>query len=264
MATMQSMKNELAAKKPQAPKSIKDYVKMYEGEIAKALPKVMTPERFTRIVLTAITQTPKLAGCTPQSFVGAMLQSAQLGLEPNTPLGHAYLIPYNGKCQFQLGYKGMIELAHRSGEIKDISAHIVYQNDTFEFEYGLEPRLIHKPAMKDKGAMVWVYAVYHTVNGGYGFEVMSADDVIAHGRKYSKTYDNGPWQTDFEEMAKKTVLKKVLKYAPLKTEFVTADESVIELDSSGDLQIVDYGEDYVTVDENGEAVQTSEGAANAE
>ena len=130
MATAASIKNEIQAREAapaaKAPQSMKDYVKMYEGEISKALPRVMTSERFSRMVLTAITQTPKLAQCSPQSFIGAMLNAAQLGLEPNTPLGQAYLIPYGNQCQFQIGYKGLIDLAHRSGEIKDIEAHIVY------------------------------------------------------------------------------------------------------------------------------------------
>ena len=101
-------KQEVAKKNNQ---TIKDYIKLYKGEIAKALPDVMTPERFARIVTTAVTNNPKLAECTPQSFVGAMLNSAQLGLEPNTALGQAYLIPYGRQCQFQIGYRGLIDLA---------------------------------------------------------------------------------------------------------------------------------------------------------
>lgn len=209
--------------------SIKDYIKVYEGEIAKALPSVMTPERFTRIALSAVSNTPKLGSCTPQSFLGAMMNAAQLGLEPNTPLGQAYLIPYGNQCQFQIGYKGLLDLAYRSGEVKMIDAQTVYENDEFEYELGLDPKLKHVPAMKDRGNPIYFYAVVKLVNGGYNFQVMSIDDVKAHGKKYSKTFNNGPWQTNFEEMAKKTVLKKALKYAPLKTEFVrqvSEDESI--------------------------------------
>lgn len=194
--------------------------------IKKALPSVMTPERFTRIATSALSTTPKLAECTPMSFLGAMMTAAQLGLEPNTPLGQAYLIPYwNGKakrleCQFQMGYKGMIDLAYRSGKISSIQAHVVHENDVFEYSFGLDPTLKHVPAISDRGDPVAVYAVFKTKDGGYGYEVMSWDDVMKHARKYSKSYDNGPWQTNPEEMAKKTVLKKVLKYAPLSSEFV--------------------------------------------
>ncbi len=213
-------------------KTIKDYLKSYESEFAKALPSVLTPERFTRMALTALTKTPKLAQCAPSSFMGAMLEAAQLGLEPNTPLGQAYLIPYGNKCQFQIGYKGLIDLAYRSEELRSIEAHEVYENDVFDFEFGLNPKLVHKPAIKDRGEVVWYYAVYHLVNGGCGFEVMSREDVETHARKYSKTFNNGPWQTDFDEMAKKTVLKKVLKYAPLKSDFargISADETTSEI-----------------------------------
>lgn len=235
-------------KSKKAPSTIKDYINLYSKEIAKALPSVLTPERFSRMAMTAITKTPKLAECSPQSFIGSLLTAAQLGLEPNTPLGQAYLIPfYNGKkrtyeCQFQVGYKGMIDLCNRSGEIKNIEAYIVYENDEFEFEYGLDSKLKHKPCMGNKGVPVWVYALYRLNNGGYGFEVMSVDDCMAHGEKYSKAFNNSPWKTNPEEMMKKTVLKKVLKYAPVRSDFVkgaVADETiqVADFDNTEDSEI---------------------------
>lgn len=211
------------------------HIKQMEGAIKRALPSVLTPERFTRIAVSALSTTPKLAECHPMTFIGAMMTAAQLGMEPNTPLGQAYLIPYwNNKakrleCQFQLGYKGMIDLAFRSGQISSIQAHVVYDNDEFSYSYGLDPDLRHVPALSDRGQPVSVYAIFKTKDGGFGFEVMSWADAIAHGQRYSKTYSNGPWQTNPEEMAKKTVLKKVLKYAPLASEFVkgtVADGSV--------------------------------------
>jgi recombination protein RecT len=164
-----------------------------------------------------------------------MMSAAQLGLEPNTPLGQAYLIPYKNRgideVQFQLGYKGLIDLAYRSGEVELVQAHIVYENDEFVCEYGLEPKLVHKPADSDRGEAIKVYAMFKTKSGGYGFDVMSMDDVRRHAEKYSQAYKSGfsPWKTNFEEMAKKTVLKRVLKYAPLKSDFVRAvvqDESI--------------------------------------
>ncbi len=213
--------------------TIQDYVKRMEKEIEKALPSVLTPERFTRITLSALSTDQTLAQCTPRSFLGAMMTAAQLGLEPNTPLGQAYLIPYRNhgrlECQFQLGYKGMLDLAYRSGVVSTIQAHVVYENDEFDHEFGLEPKLRHVPAKRDRGAPVWFYAVFRTKDDGYGFDVMSVEEIRAHAQKYSKAYKNGPWQTNFEEMAKKTVLKRALKYAPLKTEFVRAvasDETI--------------------------------------
>lgn len=216
-------------------KTMQDYIKSMEGEIKKALPSVMTPERFTRMTLSAISSNPALAKCTPKSFLGAMMNAAQLGLEPNTPLGQAYILPYKNKgeleAQFQIGYKGLIDLAYRSGEVEVIQSHIVYENDEFECEYGINTKLSHKPADSNRGNPIKVYAIFKTKSGGYGFEVMSIDDVKRHAEKYSKAYDSSysPWKTNFEEMAKKTVLKRVLKYAPLKTDFVRAvvqDETI--------------------------------------
>ena len=224
--------------------TMQQYIKQMQGEIAKALPSVITPERFTRIVLSALSSNPQLAATTPQSFLGAMMAAAQLGVEPNTPLGQAYLIPYRNhgtlECQFQLGYKGLIDLAYRSGEVSVIQAQIVYENDKFDYSFGLDPQLKHIPAMKDRGAATHVYAVYRTKDGGYGFEVMSMDDVRAHAQKYSKAFSNGPWKTNFEEMAKKTVLKKLLKYAPLKSDFVrgVAQDETIKTEISDDMYSV--------------------------
>ena len=191
-------------------KTMAEYIKGMESEIKKALPSVITPERFTRMTLSAISVNPKLAQCTPKSFLGAMMSAAQLGLEPNTPLGQAYLIPFKNKgvdeVQFQIGYKGLIDLAYRSGEVELVQAQIVYENDKFECQYGLEPKLIHVPADKDRGEAIKVYAMFKTKSGGYGFEVMSMDDVREHAKKYSQAYSSAysPWAKNFEEMAIKS------------------------------------------------------------
>ena len=244
-------------------KTIKDYIRAMEGEIAKALPSVMTPERFTRITLSALSSNPDLQGTTPASFLGAMMTAAQLGLEPNAPLGQAYLIPYKNKgtleCQFQLGYRGMIDLAYRSGEVQIIQAHIVYANDKFDFSFGIDPKLNHVPALGERGEATHVYAMFRTKDGGYGFDVMTIDDVRRHAAKYSKSYSSSysPWNTNFEEMAKKTVLKRVLKYAPLKSDFaraVAADGSIkTEIDSD----MLDVTPKMIEVD--GEVVDTATG-----
>lgn len=223
------------------PQTLKDWTLSMLPQIEKALPKVITPDRFTRIVLTALSSNPKLASCDRNSFLGAIMQAAQLGLEPNTPLGQAYLIPFKNtrqgilECQFQIGYKGLLDLAYRSGEVQTVQAHGVYENDEFEYELGLEGKMKHKPTLKDRGELIAVYAIFKTVKGGYGFEVMSVEDIRAHAKKYSKSYNAGPWQTNFEEMAKKTVLKRALKYAPLKTEFLqalAADEAILKTDET--------------------------------
>lgn len=241
-------------------KTLNDYIKSMESEIKKALPSVITSERFTRMTLTAIRTTPGLANCEPMSFLAAMMSAAQLGLEPNTPLGQAYLLPFKNnkkgitEVQFQIGYKGLIDLAYRSGEVELVQAQCVYENDTFECEYGIEPKLKHIPADKDRGELIKVYAMFRTKSGGYGFEVMSVDDIRNHASKHSKAYNSNysPWKTSFEEMAKKTVLKKVLKYAPLKSDFVrgfTQDET-IKNEISDDMYSVPSEEiDFINIED---------------
>ena len=241
--------------------SIQDYIKVMGPEIKKALPSVMTPERFTRITLSALSTNPQLGACTPKSFLGAMMTAAQLGLEPNTPLGQAYLIPFKNhgvlECQFQLGYKGLIDLAYRSGEVAVIQAHTVYANDEFEYELGIDPKLRHVPARANRGEPICFYAIFKTKSGGYGFEVMSKEDIDDHARRYSQSFRKGsssPWQTNYEEMAKKTVLKRVLKYAPLKSDFVRglSQDEVIKTELSEDMYTVPSVavEEYETVEED--------------
>lgn len=258
---IQNQQNALAGQK-KAP-TLQGYIKAMAPAIKAALPSVMTPERFTRITLSAVSSNPKLSQCSPASFLGAMMTAAQLGLEPNTPLGQAYLIPFRNhgelECQFQLGYKGMIDLAYRSGEVSIIQAHTVHQNDEFEYSYGLKPKLNHIPAMNDRGDPIAYYAAFETKDGGYGFQVMSIDDIRTHAKKFSKSFGNGPWQTNFDEMAKKTVLKKVLKYAPLKSDFVRAmaQDETIKTDLAADMADIPDMTEYV----DAEAVDSATGEA---
>lgn len=221
--------------------TLKQWVARMSDQIKNALPANITPERMSRIALTALSKNADLAQSTPESFMGALLTSAQLGLECNTPLGQAYLIPYRNKgvmeTQFQLGYQGLIDLCYRTGLYKKIVARIVYKGDDFDYEYGLNEKLIHRPREKsDK--QIYVYAMYELKNGASAFEVMSWESVMAHAQKYSKAVQKGytsPWVTDPESMAKKTVLKKVLKYAPktvenadIVAEAVNGDSAIIK------------------------------------
>lgn len=215
--------------------TIVDMVKVLEPEIRRALPAVLTPERFTRMALSAINNTPELANCTPMSFIAALMNAAQLGVEPNTPLGQAYLIPYKNKgvleCQFQIGYKGLIDLAYRTGQIQIIQAHVVREQDYFEYQYGLESRLIHRPGEGERGEIIFIYGLFKLVNGGYGFEVSNKSDMDAFAAKYSKSFGGkySPWTENYEDMAKKTVIKRALKYAPVSSDFQKAlsmDETI--------------------------------------
>lgn len=228
------LKNKLA-QKAQAPakkgRTVFDLIKQMDGEIKRALPRQISAERFSRIAMTAVRNNPKLQACDPMSFIAALMQSAQLGLEPNTPLGQAYLIPYGREAQFQLGYQGMLTLAYRTGEYQSIYAHGVYENDTFEYEYGLNEKLVHIPATDPQGEPIYYYAVYKLKNGGHGFVVMSREQIAKHRDQYSQAAKGkySPWTTDFDSMAKKTVLKQLLKYAPKSVEFaaqVAQDETI--------------------------------------
>lgn len=215
--------------------SIADLIKAMGPEIKKALPKVISPERFTRMALSALNTTPKLNECTQMSFLAALMNAAQLGLEPNTPLGQAYLIPYKNKgqleCQFQIGYKGLIDLSYRNTQMQIISAQTVYENDEFDYELGLNPRLVHRPVLGERGEIRLFYGFFKLTNGGYGFEVMSKTAMDAFAKEYSKGFDSAfsPWKSNYEGMAKKTVIKQALKYAPLKAEFrqvLSTDETI--------------------------------------
>ena len=159
------------------------------------------------------------------------MQAAQLGLEPNTPLGQAYLIPYGSQCQFQIGYKGLINLGYRNPQMQIISAQAVYEHDKFEYEFGLNPKLVHRPALRDRGEVTLFYGLFKLTNGGFGFEVMSKDDMDEYAKEYSKSFDSSfsPWKNNYIGMAKKTVIKQALKYAPLRTDFrkaLSTDETI--------------------------------------
>jgi recombination protein RecT len=152
-------------------------------QIALALPSHITAERIARVALTEVRRNPKLAQCDPVSFLGALMQSAQLGLELGNNLGHAYLVPFFNKragyyeAQLIPGYRGLIDLARRSGQIVSISARVVYENDDFEYRYGLDEELWHKPARTNRGEMIYAYAVAKLKDGGSQFEVMSREEI---------------------------------------------------------------------------------------
>ncbi|WP_395119678.1 recombination protein RecT [Rhodanobacter sp. FW102-FHT14D06] len=219
-----------------------------KAQMALALPKHMTADRLARIALTEIRKVPKLAQCDQTSFLGAIMQVAALGLEPGGALGHAYLIPFDkrGKVggewrvigtevQLIIGYRGMIDLARRSGQIVSLSARIVYAKDKFSYTFGLDETLEHVPYEgTDPGEMTHVYAVAKLVGGGVQFEVMSRAKVeqtrdgsqgyqaaVKSAEKYKKAVDS-PWSNHFDEMAKKTVIRQLFKYLPVSIEIQRA------------------------------------------
>ena len=204
----------------------------FQKQMSLAMPKTLTAERLTRIVMTECRKTPQLLQCNRESFLGAVLQCAQLGLEPGGALGHCYLLPFgNGKssdglpnCQLIIGYRGMIDLARRSGQIKSISAYCVHADDDFSYELGLHPDIHHVPASTAKrGPVTHVYAVAQLKDGGIQFEVMSRAE-IEDVRSTSKAGKSGPWSSHWEEMAKKTVIRRLFKYLPVSIDTVRAVE----------------------------------------
>lgn len=218
-----------------------------KSQLAAALPRHMTADRMIRIVTTEIRKNPTLAKCDTQSFVGAVVQCSQLGLEPGSALGHAYLLPFEKRkkdstgnwvtertdIQLIIGYRGMIDLARRSGQIVSLSARVVREADEFNYEYGLEERLHHKPGDDDSSPISHVYSVAKLKDGGVQFEVMSAkqiNKIASQSKSVKKNKDgsidwqntNSPWATHWEEMAKKTVIRRLFKYLPVSIEMQKA------------------------------------------
>lgn len=220
-----------AAAAPAGQPSLTTLIEQMRPQMARALPKHMDPDKLARIALTLLRQTPKLGQCTPESFLGALMTCAQVGLEPG-PLGEAYLVPYGREVTFIPGYRGLIKLAWQSNMIKTIGAEVVYEADEFTFELGLNPRLEHRPTFAaERGRPIAVYATAHFTNGGHAMQVWSVGDVEKI-RKRSRSGTNGPWVSDWDAMAKKTLIKQLIKYLPLSTELrdvnvaANMDESV--------------------------------------
>jgi len=253
-------------KKENKPKTIIDLVQSSKNQFANALPKHINTDRFVRIAITTIRLNPKLAQCSQESLLGALMVSAQLGLEPGT-LGQCYLIPFENKklgkveCQFQIGYKGLIELLRRSGQLSDIYSYAVYENDDFEITYGLSRDLKHKPNFSDRGEIIGFYAVAILKDGAKAFEYMTKEEIIKHEEKYRKgSYKNDVWNKNFEEMAQKTVVKKLLKWLPVSVEFLENIEKddksfkVAESKNTEDIEIIESDGDIINA-ETGEFIE---------
>jgi recombination protein RecT len=245
-----------------------------QSQIKAALPRHMTAERMARIATTEMRKVPKLGQCDPMSFLGAVIQCAQLGLEPGNALGHAYILPFDKRekvgnqwktvrteAQVIIGYRGMIDLARRSGQIVSIDARAVYEGDKFECELGLDARVHHVPDWQnpnraDASKLRFVYAVAKLKDGGVQFDVMSRAEVESI-RARSKAADSGPWVTDFGAMALKTVVRRLFKFLPVSIEIQRAvglDEMAESGLSQQNSAVID-GEFTVVDDETGEIQQ---------
>ena len=219
--------------------SHKDQVKYLleanKDAIMAALPKHLSAERLLQVAMQVAITTPGLKNCYVPSLIGGIMQCTMMGLEPNTVLGHAYLIPFRNKkknrtdVQVIIGYKGLIDLARRSGEIISIAAHEVCKNDHFDYMYGLVERLEHKPADGDRGEVTHFYAVAHMKDGGHAFEVMTkaAVELVMKGSQSKGEY--GPWKDFFVEMGRKTVWRRLAKYCPISVDLARG----VNLDETG-------------------------------
>lgn len=217
-------------------KAFKGVLKKVAPRIGQMLPSVISKDLFIQMVLTTINKNPKLLECTEASLFGALFQAATLGVLPDNVLGQAYLIPFNNnrkrvvECQFVLGYKGIRELAFRTGQVKKFQARTVFKDDFFQFAYGLDEMLEHRPSdNRQSNEITHFYAVIEFTNGGRMFEVMTKADVEAV-RLASPGKNSDPWRDFYSAMGEKTVLRKLGKAAPLSPEFNRA----LELDEAAD------------------------------
>lgn len=201
------------------PQTLADALQKMKPQVKMALPRGMDEDRFIRTVLTLIQKTPDLAKCSASTVLLGVMQSAELGLELGTIMGHAYLIPYKGQAQLQIGWRGFIELARRSGEVRGISAEVVYENDRFHITKGIDPTLFHEPLLKgDRGEAIGAYAVAFFKDGFKDFEWMDLDQ-IKHCQNSSRaSREDAPWKTHWEEMARKTPIRRLCKRLPLSPE----------------------------------------------
>jgi recombination protein RecT len=269
-----------AQQKPLTPsQQVGHYLKEMMPTLQSILPKHVTAERMSRIALNVIRTNPKLLQCNVNSLMGGVMEAAKLGLEPGL-MGQCYLIPFEKKAkqgnqwvtvdieaQFIIGYKGLIDLVRRSGQVSTIEARTVYENDEFDFGYGLDNYLKHKPTLVNRGAAIAYYAVCKLKDGGSSFLVMSHQEMEQYRDKYAKAKGRGgvvvgPWADEFDAMARKTVLRQLIKYLPISVEHLSAfDEQsgAAVHDEMEKARLIDLGEYVPTVeDEQHEEEQVNE------
>ena len=216
---------------------LKDLITQSQATITAVAPKHLNAERLSRLVATACQRNPKLLECAPVTVVGAILTAAAAGLEVEDGTGRAYLVPFHNKqknrteAQLMVGYRGYVTLMHNAGGVKRVDSRVVHKKDVFAYELGTHPKITHKPSEEaDPGPLTHVYMVVEFENGGIQIEVMNVHEVEKHRRR-SRGADSGPWKTDYDEMARKTVVRKGWKMVPVSTEKLAAAAQIMELDA---------------------------------
>lgn len=221
-----------------------------KAQLAQVASKSVDIRRISRIAIMCVHKTPALQGCTVESVFRAVMQAAELGLEPGSALGEAYLVPYGKDCTLIPGYRGLITLARRSGEVQSVTAHCVYEGDDFHYRFGLDAQIDHVPADTDRDPvkMTHAYCVIKLKDGGLIYDVMTKKEIDAI-RKRSKASNNGPWVSDYAEMARKTVVKRTLKYAPMSVEMSRAIALDTAIETGDTSLLAEFSEFAVSDDE---------------
>lgn len=170
----------------------------------------------------------KIAECSKASIMSCLAQCARYGLVPNSDLGHVYFVPYKDKCTLLVGYKGMLTLAYRSGNVKSISSELIYENDVYDFDLGTSPFLMHRKTLVNRGKVIAAYAIAHLKNGSTAYRIMTIEDInIARSSSTADMYSKkggkpSIWDTHFDEMAKKTCIRSLFKYLDISSEMSIA------------------------------------------
>lgn len=251
-APEQAMTRPGEAKPAPVRKTLADMLEASKQAIQSRLPSHMNADRIIKVAFSACGRNAELGKCTQQSIIKAVMLGAELGLEAGGLLGEAYLVPFNNKyvvdgkevkvaeATLIPGYRGLIKLARQSGEVSQISAQVVYEMDKYAVHLGLEPDVEHIPLLTgERGKLLFCYAGVKYKDGGRQMEVMTRSDVMKiKGRSKTGKYGKGPWGTDEAEMWRKTVLRRLLKYAPLSSERLMRAQEVdsevdVDLDAAG-------------------------------
>lgn len=253
--TQQNVATTVAATPAQKNETVQEALNKMKGQFAMVLPKHLTPERLCRVALNACHATPKLLQCERKTLFSALMRAAQLGLEPDGVLGQAYLIPFKRnfkvgnewqsvmEVQFIVGYKGLIDLARRSGDVSNIIAKEVYANDEFTIDWSQEIPFVHKPKMDgERGEVKYFWALARFKDGGFHWDYMSVAEIEAI-RDKGNGAKNAVWTDHFIEMGKKTMIRRIAKYLPMSVQKAALTEDLAEqnkpfhLDNFGDIII---------------------------
>lgn len=226
-------------------------------QIAKWVRGGLRPESLLRFALLDMQQNRKLQECEPLSVYLALLACAVCGLEPGALHGHAYIVPFAGKAQFMAGYKGLIKMARRSHEVVGLTANVVHERDTFDFDLGTSNTLVHKPARGDRGETIGAYSIAKLVHGNHEIEWVDRDD-LDKIRKVAESRGKSPaWQQWPSEQQRKTAIRRLAKRLPLGHEYIIASAIENATEETGDAR------EILDIETEGAATKADEQAARA-